>query len=162
MWTPDTKHEEEKSKAVWQTHEEHFDNNENKYGDESIMKLKPPARSKGNNDIQQNNVNINTTPNQRNVSRNTNTGTYAAVASKSTLTKIDNTALRNKSSNKSNTLSRNPSPEHFQQNNDEWIVVNNRERRCGGRRGRSREKIDNSDRGGRDGGITKRGGNSRG
>ncbi|CAG2250986.1 unnamed protein product [Mytilus edulis] len=157
MWTQDTKCEEEKSKAVWQKHQEHFDNYEKNYGDESIMKLKPqrPARTKGNNDIHMNNVNINTTPNQPNVSQNTNTGTYAAVASKSTQKKIDNTALRNKSSKRPNTQSRNPSPENFQQNNDEWKVVNNRGRGRGGRRGRGRGRTENSNRGGR-------GGNSRG
>ena len=121
MWTQDTKCEEEKPKAVWLKHQEHFDDYEKNYGDESILKLKPqrPARTKGNNHIHMNNVNINTTPNQPNVSQNTNIGTYAAVASKSTQKKIDNTAFRNKPSKRPNTQSRNPSPENFQQNNVE-------------------------------------------
>ncbi|CAC5398085.1 unnamed protein product [Mytilus coruscus] len=66
-----------------------------------------------------------------------------------------------KSSKRPNTQSRNPSPEHFQQNNDEWKVVNIRGRGRGGRRGRGRGRVNNSDRGGRGGGITKRGGNRR-
>ncbi|CAG2226546.1 unnamed protein product [Mytilus edulis] len=49
-------------------------------------------------------------------------------------------------------------PQNIYKNNDEWKVVNNRGRGRGGRRGR----IDNSDRGGRGGDITKHGGNSRG
>ncbi|CAG2203943.1 unnamed protein product [Mytilus edulis] len=111
MCTQDTK----KIKAVWQKHQKHFNNYEMNYCDESIMKLKPqqPARTKRNNDIHMNN--------------NTNTGTYDAVASKSNQKKIDNTALRNNSSKRPNTQSRNPSPENFQQNNDEWKVVNKRE-----------------------------------
>ncbi|CAG2236124.1 unnamed protein product [Mytilus edulis] len=68
----------------------------------------------------------------------------------------------NKSSKRPNTQSRNPSPENFQQNNDEWKVVNNRGRGRGGRRGRGRGRIDNPNRGGRGWGITKHGGNSRG
>ncbi|VDI50322.1 Hypothetical predicted protein [Mytilus galloprovincialis] len=82
-------------------------------------------------------------------------------SSKSTLKKIDNTALRNKSSKRPNTQSRSPSPEHLQQNNDEWKVVNNRCIGRGGKRRRGREREDNSDRGSRSGGITKHGGNSR-